>query len=196
MVQEPRRACPFGNRGTGLVTVAHRPQLRSVENRTRPLLARFPRRALTLRGPTELPVQRAHPRRPRCGLLRLVGAQQSELDASKPTEMPCERCRQTPRPIHPTIVYHSNSNKRRESLGWTEATVLEAVGWFQFGGEPWSECLETLLERASAAESAGTSILRPSMLLWASETEKGASVEARHRIEVIADALLEAVPSR
>ena len=101
-----------------------------------------------------------------------------------------------PRPIHPTIVYHSNSNKRRESLGWTEATVLEAVGWFQFGGEPWSECLETLLERASAAESAGTSILRPSMLLWASETEKGASVEARHRIEVIADALLEAVPSR
>ena len=100
-----------------------------------------------------------------------------------------------PLPVHPTIVYHSNSNRRRESLSWAEVTVLEAVGWFQYGGEPWSECLEMLSGRASAAE-AGTSILRPSMLLWASEAEKGASVEAHHRIEVIADALLEAVPSR
>ena len=101
-----------------------------------------------------------------------------------------------PRPIRPTIVYHPNSNKRRESLSWAEVTVLEAVGMFKYGGEPWSECLETLTERASTAKAGVQNILRPSMLLWAAETEKGASVEALHLIEVIADTLQPTVPSR
>ncbi|WP_419927271.1 hypothetical protein [Candidatus Poriferisocius sp.] len=100
-----------------------------------------------------------------------------------------------PQPPHPTVVYHSNSNRRRESLSWAEVTILEAARWFQYGGEPWSECLEALRENASAA-GAGVSALRPSMLLWASETEMGASVEARHRIEVIAGALPQEVPAQ
>lgn len=98
-----------------------------------------------------------------------------------------------PRPIHPTVVYRSSGNPRREGLSWTEVTVLEALGWLRYSEEPWHMCLESLSRGDSFARTGWDAAIRPAMLRWAAAAEKGATVETLHRVDEIADALPHAV---
>ena len=94
-----------------------------------------------------------------------------------------------PKPIAVELQYHTNSNDRRKSLNWTEVTVLEALSWFKYTEEPWSECLEHLCNGQSANKLGWNLPVRPSLLRWAAEGENDVTVETLHKIDEIAAAL-------
>lgn len=75
------------------------------------------------------------------------------------------------RPTEPWVRFVRRENLRRLELTWLEVSVLEALAWLEFVGQPWEQCLHMLASGISGRRVGGSGVFRPDRLAWAAETD-------------------------